>query len=201
MAGGRGISSPDGDLAIVDLGSDAPAAPATFAPFSLPGVHEADEDVVLFAHGFPKGYKDDGIPASFVVRPAPHIAGGVVPVDTRQGVRIAPGFSGTPAYFRNGLVTGMIRRASNDNPIALVLPLASIEHHWPPLSELVPLGEAYDATAYQRLREILPGHPRTGQHAGTDGWTRPGSARRARPRSAGCGFRRHSPRSSTWPPN
>ena len=141
------------DIAVLEL--SAPAAgvePARFAPFSAVELYAGQP---LNALGFPWGYEQDGINATFTAGPGREL-GRNVQVDAKNDftVWLEGGFSGAAAVF-SGRVLGMVRAAGQgDERVGVMVPVGELVRHVPRLDELIGLG-TFGPRAYRDLRRAL----------------------------------------------
>jgi hypothetical protein len=151
------FASERGDVAVLRLDERVDLDPAPFAPFSAIDVQTNDQLPKLAAVGYPRGFNETGISTSLQVMESVGSPGGQVQVRrlTDSDTPLEEGFSGAAAFMPTGRIVGMVTRAAKTAGYGLVLPLGSIAYHWPEFEDRVPLGDAFDARAYSKLRGIL----------------------------------------------
>ncbi|MEV6304265.1 serine protease [Actinoplanes sp. NPDC051861] len=141
------------DVAVLELAEPVTVEPARFGPYSSVDLYAGQE---LTAYGFPPGFEQIGVSATFTASPV-RMLGRNVQVDAKDnvGVWLQQGFAGAAAvHVSTGRVIGMIKAAARDHRIGMMVPVPELARHVPGLDRLISLGP-FDPYAYTALRSAL----------------------------------------------
>ncbi|MDX3579430.1 trypsin-like peptidase domain-containing protein [Streptomyces sp. FL07-04A] len=164
--GGWGGGATDlGDLAVLELAREAPAAPAALAPEGAAHAHRADRPRKLVVYGFPVGF-DEGTLAEYRVTASQLISREWIQLEAWQagGRPLEPGFSGAAVTLADtGEVVGMVTAASRDRGAhhGRMMPTDVMARYWPALEGLVPTADHRTADR-ARLRALVERAVRAG---------------------------------------
>ncbi|PNG16258.1 VMAP-C domain-containing protein [Streptomyces cahuitamycinicus] len=156
-----GVTDP-GDLAVLELDREVPAAPAALAPADAA---HGTTDRKLVVYGFPRGF-DEGTLTECRVAAPQLIRREWLQLEAwhQGGQPLAPGFSGAAVTLADtGEVVGMVTADSGSGEVRTgrMMPTEVMARYWPQLRSLVPTSDHTSADR-ARLRALVEKAARAG---------------------------------------